>query len=635
MGKIDTLSLYRSIMGEMWSEDEANRARSIRDRSADRNRWVKGVGYGKPAKPTAVNIAKVASGSRAAVFKRIRAGGCQNSRSLQNQLDYINDKAAFVTASSVDRVGKNGLLTEGQKSAVIDDWSKKWRGTTKMGFTSHMLLSFPTDTSFEQVRDIASEWCIEMFESGHYGDSWDYVMAVHTDREHPHAHIVLNNRGQDFGTWFSCWRDGVFSPLLMREKQAEIAEKYGVLLDTSTRLERGILEKPAALDEIYAAKAEGRNVQEIALSPQERAIAESTLIGFSDRYKNVADVLKSRDHKQLGWAVEKAAKSLADGNPVRVELKDVNMEEIRTVGDAIDTAEGLVRSAYTVLEEYEGRELVETEKHFERHFAQMAPYVANLQFRTSFAQTAETVFPPGADVIAKDAVALASAVKADEVGEVLDRATEAGLNADDLLARFEAGGSTNLGTIHGWLDRDLDTILSEAETSIEAASDEQYDAALAQVNTLHRDLSDTLSAVLQISNEQQDELMKPHGQMRDGETLTEDTTTGFEIAEIAATLYEGAAVSREEEDQLQDRLTFLLKQELSEADLAKLEAGNHTVLKGIVPNQTAAIEATKEHMLHMAEDRSDFALAQQALKLDSGRELKRDRSSDLDDDMGL
>ncbi|WP_255612198.1 relaxase/mobilization nuclease domain-containing protein [Ruegeria sp. SCSIO 43209] len=58
-----------------------------------------------------------------------------------------------------------------------------------------MLLSFPTDVTVDQVRDIAMDWTEHFFESGEYGDQWDYVLAVHDDRAHKHAHIILNNRG--------------------------------------------------------------------------------------------------------------------------------------------------------------------------------------------------------------------------------------------------------------------------------------------------------------------------------------------------------------------------------------------------------------------------------------------------------
>jgi type IV secretion system T-DNA border endonuclease VirD2 len=35
-----------------------------------------------------------------------------------------------------------------------------------------------------------------MFQSGkHQDDIWSYVAALHTDKAHPHVHMVVNNRG--------------------------------------------------------------------------------------------------------------------------------------------------------------------------------------------------------------------------------------------------------------------------------------------------------------------------------------------------------------------------------------------------------------------------------------------------------
>jgi hypothetical protein len=94
---------------------------------------------------------------------------------------------------------------------------------------AHAALVFPTDVTVDQVCDIAMGTGRSISSrAGKYGDQWDYVLAVHDDRAHKHAHIILNNRGVENGTWFSCWAEGVMSPQLMREKQAEIAEGYGV-----------------------------------------------------------------------------------------------------------------------------------------------------------------------------------------------------------------------------------------------------------------------------------------------------------------------------------------------------------------------------------------------------------------------
>lgn len=94
MGKHDRLSLYHAVMGEMW-EEEHRRAGAARERAADRQ----ARSYKASGRPSVRNVTKASNGSRAAVFKRIRAGGCKTRRSLGNQLDYVNDKAVFTFSS--------------------------------------------------------------------------------------------------------------------------------------------------------------------------------------------------------------------------------------------------------------------------------------------------------------------------------------------------------------------------------------------------------------------------------------------------------------------------------------------------------------------------------------------------------
>ena len=283
----DPLALYSSVMGKLW-EDERIRGKAaarIDARIAGRRQ---GRSFGRVGSMSARNVAKAASGqSRAAVFKRIRAGGCKTQSSLGNQLAYINDKAVYTYSTMTNALTDDAVLSEDQKSDIIEAWSETWRGSTKLGFTSHMLLSFPTDVTVDQVRDIAMDWTEHFFESGEYGDQWDYVLAVHDDRAHKHAHIILNNRGLDQGTWFSCWAEGVMSPQLMREKQAEIAEGYGVMLDATTRLERGIFEKPAGLAEIYRAKEEARLPREIIMTAEEFSRRTSAGRGLCQRLHRV------------------------------------------------------------------------------------------------------------------------------------------------------------------------------------------------------------------------------------------------------------------------------------------------------------------------------------------------------------
>ena len=262
----DPLALYTAVMGRLWEDGQirGQRQARIEARIAGRRQ---GRSFQRTGRLSARNLLKAATrDSRAAVFKRIRAGGCKTRTSLGHQLAYVNDKAVYSYSTMTNPLSDGAVLSDDQKAGIVEAWSQTWRGTTKLGFTSHMLLSFPSDVRSIRSESITLDWAEHFFETGDYGDQWDYVLAVHDDRAHKHAHVILNNRGTQNGTWFSCWAEGVMSPQLMREKQAEIAERYGVILEATTRLERGIFAKAPGIEEIYRAKAEARLPREIAMT---------------------------------------------------------------------------------------------------------------------------------------------------------------------------------------------------------------------------------------------------------------------------------------------------------------------------------------------------------------------------------
>ena len=101
-----------------------------------------------------------------------------------------------------------------------------------------------------------------MFDSGDYGDTWSYVAALHIDRSHPHVHVVVQNRGVENDTWFYMARGHVFNIHHMKERMAAIAAEHGVALETTSRVERGILTYGPSRGEIEAARREGRAVEE-------------------------------------------------------------------------------------------------------------------------------------------------------------------------------------------------------------------------------------------------------------------------------------------------------------------------------------------------------------------------------------
>jgi len=205
-------------------------------------------------------LTRAAAGHRPAVFKAIRGGGTHTKSQLANQLDYLTTKSTHIVDSSGFLDGK-AKLEAGDIKDLTERFAKRWDAgfKPKLGQTTHMLMSFPVGTRGEDVRDIATDVAERFFQTdeGHF----DYIIAVHEDRDHPHAHLVLNRRSQE-GEFFYLARNHRFNYDDFRLAMVEEAEKYGVRLEATRRVDRGVVHYPARTSEVYAAKEEGRAPRE-------------------------------------------------------------------------------------------------------------------------------------------------------------------------------------------------------------------------------------------------------------------------------------------------------------------------------------------------------------------------------------
>ena len=213
-------------------------------------------GQGLTGERRRAQMVRAAGGGRAAVFKAIRSGGCHTRAQLANQLDYLTTKSSHIVDSRGVLDGKTTLTGE-EIGTVADRFARRWSDGfhPKLGQTTHMLMSFPVGTKGEDVRDIASEVCERFFanDAGHF----DYLIAVHEDRAHPHAHVVLNRKSQE-GEFFYLGRDHHFNYDDFRIAMVEAAETHGVRLEATRRVHRGVVEYPPRTREVYAARDEGR-----------------------------------------------------------------------------------------------------------------------------------------------------------------------------------------------------------------------------------------------------------------------------------------------------------------------------------------------------------------------------------------
>ncbi|MEO1476760.1 MAG: relaxase/mobilization nuclease domain-containing protein, partial [Pseudomonadota bacterium] len=358
----------------------------------------------------------------------------------------------------------------------------------KMGNTTHMLMSFPKGTKSEDVRDIASDVCERFFDTdeGHF----DYVIAVHKDRDHPHAHIVLNRRSQE-GEFFYLARDHRFNYDDFRLAMVEEAEKYGVKLEATRRVDRGEVHYPPRTRDIYAVKEDASNG--ISREPAQRERVgrdlERTLAEIANTrlvYHSLAAEASSDSREEISEALLKAAELLGKGSTVQQD-GDVYM------GAAEDFDDLKGQYAETV-EEVQARiaRLPEGQRAAnERKLNEIQVSLRRMQPLGLRSVTLEQKPSEGGIYSELN-------INSELVGRLNDGTTRAqidnalrgtGINADTVVHRIETG-APNAALERQWVADDLAKVAETQGLNLERKED--LEAARERLNQVHVELGTTL-----------------------------------------------------------------------------------------------------------------------------------------------
>ncbi|CTQ34456.1 relaxase/mobilization nuclease domain-containing protein [Jannaschia rubra] len=289
-------------------------------------------------------MVRAARGHRAAVFKAIRGGGTHTKAQLARQLEYLTTKSSHIIDSTGGLDGK-ATLTRQEIKDVANEFSKRWGEgfNPKLGHTTHMLLSYPVGTKGEHVRDITAAVAERFFrnEQGHF----DYLIAVHEDRDHPHAHIVLNRRSEE-GEIFYLGRDHRFNYDDFRLAMVEEADKVGVRLEATRRVDRGVLTYPARTGEVYAAKEEGRAPVERERVGEDLARAAAEIATASKTYGALSAEASVAGREDIADALFRAGEILARKGQLE-QTGDIYMasfDEMKTeLAERSERVEAMVR----------------------------------------------------------------------------------------------------------------------------------------------------------------------------------------------------------------------------------------------------------------------------------------------------
>ncbi|ETX28142.1 relaxase/mobilization nuclease domain-containing protein [Roseivivax isoporae] len=429
-------------------------------------------------------LARAAAGHRPAVFKAIRGGGTHTKSQLANQLEYLTTKSTHIVDSSGFLDGK-AKLEAGDIKDLTERFAKRWDAgfKPKLGQTTHMLMSFPIGTRGEDVRDIATDVAERFFQTdaGHF----DYIIAVHEDRDHPHAHLVLNRRSQE-GEFFFLGRNHRFNYDDFRLAMVEEAEKYGVRLEATRRVDRGVVHYPARTSEVYAAKEEGRAPVERERVGQDLTRTLAEIANTRTVYHSLAAEASREAREDIAAALFRAGEVLAHGGQMD-RTGDVYMAEEQSFEDLRSLyAEKLARVQGMIAEKSDAERPV-----LEKRLIEIQTQVQHMQplgLRSS--TLSETPSEGGiyseANIDASQRERLAEPDLRSRIDAAL-RGT--GISTSEVVARIETGAS-NAALEHQWIANDLSKVAEARDLNLERRAD--LEQARDILNDVHVELGTLL-----------------------------------------------------------------------------------------------------------------------------------------------
>jgi type IV secretion system T-DNA border endonuclease VirD2 len=433
-------------------------------------------------------LTRAAAGHRPAVFKAIRGGGTHTKSQLANQLDYLTTKSTHIVDSSGFLDGKK-KLEAGDIKDLTERFAKRWDAgfKPKLGQTTHMLMSFPIGTRGEDVRDIATDVAERFFQTdkGHF----DYIIAVHEDRDHPHAHLVLNRRSQE-GEFFFLGRNHRFNYDDFRLAMVEEAEKYGVRLEATRRVERGVVHYPARTSEVYAAKEEGRAPRERERVGQDLTRTLAEIVNTRTVYHSLAAEASREAREDIAAALFRAGEVLARGGQVD-RTGDVYMAEDQSFEDLRSLyAEKLARVQGMIAEKSDAERPV-----LEKRLIEIQTQVQHMQplgLRSS--TLSETPSEGGIYSEANIDASQRERLAALDLRSRIDAALHGtGISTSEVVARIETGASS-AALEHQWIANDLSKVAEARDLNLERRAD------LEQARDILNDVHVALGTLLEREN---------------------------------------------------------------------------------------------------------------------------------------
>ncbi|WP_299483245.1 relaxase/mobilization nuclease domain-containing protein [uncultured Paracoccus sp.] len=438
-------------------------------------------GIGKRAQ-----MVRAARGHSPAIFKPIRQGGCHTGAQLRAQLAYLTTKSSFILDSRGTHDGKK-MLSPGEIERVARRFENQWneRHSPKLGHTSHLLMAFPIGTRTSEVREITREICERFFQGE--GAQFDYIAAIHEDRAHPHAHIVLNRRSRD-GEMFFLGKDHHFNYDTFREAMVEAAGRHGLRLEATRRLDRGVLTRAASDVEIRKAGAEGRRPVERPRIGADLGRALGEVSRNAAIYRGLAAEASRSNFHDVAEALSRAGAVLSRGGEIQADGVLYMRDDETQFEDLLTEFSENIRQIEAAIE----RAPVAERPVIERKLSDVLREVSHLG---PLGERSDSLHePPSREgIYAAPNMVEAYRDELDDPGlrtRVLAAVEGTGIDSDAVLARMREGAG-NAALEQQWLAQDLRAIAGKE--GFDLRDDMQRDQALDRLETVHGRLGDVLT----------------------------------------------------------------------------------------------------------------------------------------------
>lgn len=283
----------------------------------------KRIDFGKAT----AQLRHLAAGSPEVVVKI--SGGGKSIVQVFNHMTYITRNGTLeATTENGDKVSSHEEIKE-----LIEEWglnATRRYGEVKLAY--NIVLSMPQGTPAEAVQEAAAKFALDSFWSNHR-----YLMVLHTDRPHPHVHIVVKAEGEDRA------RMDVRKEMLedWRQTFAEKLNEIGIMASATHRDVRGQslksltlpvyhLEKRGA-SKVLQAKVAQVAKQLLASQQQEKEPWTQAMAQRREKilelFKAASETLRASNEPRLADDLEKFARELP-AVVTRNELISKRLKEI-------------------------------------------------------------------------------------------------------------------------------------------------------------------------------------------------------------------------------------------------------------------------------------------------------------------